>query len=422
MEENKDCTQTVEKSTEKTDKVEKVTKNEKSTEKTDKVEKVLEKVLEKVENDTCSNNITLIGIGRLGLCLGLCLEKAGYNVLGVDINSSYVKLINNKKYRSYEPSVDKMLRKSSNLTASISLEKGLSHSDIIMIIVDTPLGGGDNYYDHSKVSNLLHKINEHKVTNKHIVICSTVIPGYINRIGKSLLSECTDTTLNYNPEFIAQGDIINGILTPDLVLIGEQNTEAGDALQEIYAKVCNNLPKFVRLQPLAAELTKIAINGYITTKISYANMISDACDMLHLNKTSVLNAIGTDTRIGNSYFQPGNSFGGPCFPRDTHALAKIMTDVNINPCIINATNEYNNTHCNFQTMQINNSIPEGPITITDVCYKENSSIPIIDESAKLKIAHKLVMHGRKVIIKDKKHMIDLVKMKYGRTFHYEIIN
>ena len=298
------------------------------------------------------NNITIIGIGRLGLCTALCFEKAGYNVLGIDINSQYVKQLNNKKFKSHEPGVETLLQESTNFTASTILKEGLEYSNLIMILVDTPLGGGDDYYDHSKVSSLLLKINKYKLHNKHIVICSTIIPGYINKIGRFLLSDCKNVTLNYNPEFIAQGDIINGLQQPDMILIGQENNDVGDLLESIYTNMCINTPVISRLSPLEAELTKISINGYITTKISFANMISDACDTFGVRKSNVLHAIGSDSRIGNKYFRAGYSFGGPCFPRDTHALAKVMGDINVNPCLINATHEYNDMHTQYQTIRL----------------------------------------------------------------------
>ena len=67
--------------------------------------------------------------------------------------------------------------------------------------------------------------------NKHLVICCTVLPGYIARIGSLLVEQCPSYSLSYNPEFIAQGEILAGLARPELVLIGEGSTEAGDMLQ-----------------------------------------------------------------------------------------------------------------------------------------------------------------------------------------------
>jgi UDP-glucose 6-dehydrogenase len=235
------------------------------------------------------SNITVLGIGRLGLGLALLIEKAGYNVLGIDINEEYINKLNNKTFKTKEPEYEKLLINSKNFRASLDLEEGLEHSDIIFIMVQTPNSGGNKFYDHSIVSNLLEKINEKKVENKH------------------LLSDCKNTTLSYNPEFIAQGEIIKGFLNPDMILIGTNSDDLGEILRKIYSKIVKTQPKYCIISPLEAEITKITINGFITTKLSFANMISDVCDIIGANKEKVLDSIGSDSRIGNKYFRPGYS-------------------------------------------------------------------------------------------------------------------
>ena len=158
------------------------------------------------------DNITVIGVGKLGLGFSLLIEKAGYNVCGVDINSDYVELLNNKKYKSKEPKYEELLSNSKNFYATTNLKEGLDYSDIIFIIVQTPNSGGNKFYDHAILSNLLVKINNYKIKNKHLIIGCTCMPKYIDQIGKLLIQDCENTTINYNPEFIAQGDIINGFL------------------------------------------------------------------------------------------------------------------------------------------------------------------------------------------------------------------
>src|SRR4029079_166113 len=86
--------------------------------------------------------------------------------------------------------------------------------------------------------------------------------------------------LCYNPEFIALGSVVRDMLQPDMILIGESDTHAGDVLQLIYERSCDNKPVFRRMNFVNAELTKISVNTYVTTKISYANMLADMCDRL----------------------------------------------------------------------------------------------------------------------------------------------
>ena len=167
-----------------------------------------------------NKNITVVGIGRLGLGLALLIEKAGFNVCGVDIFPGYVKDLNEKTFKTKEPEYEDLLKNSKNFHATTDLLEGLNHSDIIFIIVPTPNGGGERFYDHSILSNLLLKINKHKVKNKNLIIGCTVMPGYIRDIAKLLIKDCENTTVNYNPEFIAQGSIIDDLENSDLVLIG----------------------------------------------------------------------------------------------------------------------------------------------------------------------------------------------------------
>ena len=362
-------------------------------------------------------NITVIGVGKLGLGLSLLIEKSGYNVLGVDINIDYINKLNNKSFKTLEPEYNTLLQNSKNFKATNILEEGLNYSDIIFIIVQTPNSGGDKFYDHSIVSNILHDINKLKVKDKNIIIGCTIMPGYIDTIGELLIKDCINTNLSYNPEFIAQGDIINGFLNPDIILIGSKSNILSDKLKEIYNKFILTKPRYCILPPLESEIVKISINGYITTKLSFANMISDVCDKLGADKNKVLKSVGGDSRIGNKYFNPGYSFGGPCFPRDTKALKQIVDSVSINSDLLVATTKYNEEHSMFQTNQLLEQGKEEYV-IEDICYKEGSKIPIIEESAKLKIAKNLVKAGKKVTIRDDSHMIDEVIKEYGNLFEY----
>ena len=125
------------------------------------------------------------------------------------------------------------------------------------------------------------------------------MPKYIDEVGQFLVSDCENCTVSYNPEFIAQGEIIKGFLNPDIILIGTKSKELGDKLREIYDTFVLSKPKYCIISPLEAEIVKISINGFITTKLSFANMISDVCDNAGADKHKVLAAVGGDSRIGN---------------------------------------------------------------------------------------------------------------------------
>jgi nucleotide sugar dehydrogenase len=387
-------------------------------------------------------NITVIGVGKLGLGFALLLEKSQYNVLGVDISPQYVDQLNQKTAQFAESQYNELLQQSTKFKATTDLQAGLDHSDIIFILVQTPNGGGNKFYDHSILSNLLERINTLRPQNKHFIIGCTVMPHYIDQIATPLLSLSLNCSINYNPEFVAQGDIVQGFENPDMILVGTTVPSIlTPIMTDIYTRMTKTQPIFSFMTPLEAEIVKISLNGFITTKISFANMVSDLCDEAGANKHKVLNAIGADSRIGRKYFQPGLSFGGPCFPRDTRALKQLMDQHNVPSNILQSTTEYNNYHNEKYANHLATSIPiKTEITshvncstfirddkvvyrFKDVCYKPNTHIPIIEESAKLKIAEVLVKKYKKsVVIQDTPAIISEVKKEYGTLFQYETIN
>ena len=367
---------------------------------------------------TPSQQITIIGIGRLGICLALCLERAGYHVLGVDLSLDYVSQINEKTLVSPEPLVTEYLKKSKNFRATTSLKEGLEYSDIYFIMVPTNTVPDVQSYDHTIMSQILSEINAHKVQNKHIVISSTVFPGYISKTARSLIVDCVNTTISYNPEFIAQGDIIKGLLNPDMVLIGEGSEEAGKKIKSIYEKVCANCPYIAQMSPESAEIAKLAVNCFITCKIAFANLIGDIADETPgADKTGILHAVGKDQRIGSKNLKPGYGFGGPCFPRDNRALGNYASLLGIEPILFRATDQSNDLHAEYQARKLLDQ-NLNQYVFEDVCYKSNCPVPIIENSQKLAIAKMIAESGKMVTILDSESVIVKVKHDYFNIFNY----
>ncbi|MCL5875964.1 MAG: nucleotide sugar dehydrogenase [Candidatus Dependentiae bacterium] len=364
--------------------------------------------------------ITVIGLGRLGLCMSLAFERSGAQVCGIDLASRYIESLNAKSFNSAEPHVEAYLQESKSFYATISLEEGLIFSDLILIIIDTP-NGTNEPYDHSKLNKLLSNINVHKVKNKHIVICCTVFPGYIKNIATELLCDCDNISISYNPEFIAQGSIIHDFEHPDIILIGEGSKEAGDRLEALYRAMCKNEPYIARMSSASAEITKLAVNCFLTTKIAYANMVGDIADSTKgADKYAILNAVGHDSRIGSKYLKPGYGFGGPCFPRDNRALGIYAEKIGIEPLIPYATDIANKSHAK-QMAQILMQEKKETYVFEDVNYKDNCLVVIIEESQKLAVAEILAKAGNRVVIRDRAVVIKAVKEKYGSLFEYEEI-
>eukprot|EP00871_Galdieria_phlegrea_P001339 jgi/Galph1/2205/GphlegSOOS_G882.1 len=371
-------------------------------------------------NLTAQKRVSLIGIGRLGLCLALVAERAGYEVLGVDVLPQYVEKINQKSLSSNEPHVTEYLKLSRNFRATTNVKEALDFSDFILVLVATPSTGGDRHYDVTQLSRVLTDMDNYRLENKHIVICCTVLPGYIATIGRELLRSCKDTTLSYNPEFIAQGDIIRGLEQPDIVLIGEGSKTAGDKIEKLWSDFTKNTPKICRMSPESAEIAKLSLNCFVTMKISFANQIGDIADRTpNADKHAILSAVGGDSRVGLKCLNWGYGFGGPCFPRDNRALAGFAESVGIHPYLALATDEYNKFHAEVMAGQL---LAENRDTYVfeNVTFKEPCAVAIIEESQKLLVAKKLAKKGRKVIILDRPDVIEACRQEYGSLFEYKL--
>ena len=131
-----------------------------------------------------------------------------------------------------------------------------------------------------------------------------------------------DFGLCYSPEFIALGSIIRDFLNPDFTLLGEFDERCGAHLEEVYKRVMGPDTPCARMSLENAELTKISVNTYVTTKITFANMLAEMCEKLPGGNVDVVtNALGLDSRIGRKYLTGSIGYGGPCFPRDNVALS-----------------------------------------------------------------------------------------------------
>ena len=361
--------------------------------------------------------ISLIGVGKLGLCFALTLEKAEYEILGCDINQEYVRSLNNRDFNSDEPDVNKHLQNTVNFRATTDLKETVNHSNILFLLVATPsLSNGR--YDHKQIESVIGQLilMGHQEDQKHLVICCTTMPSYCDTVQERLKDY--NYVVNYNPEFIAQGRILKDQLRPDMILIGEGSRESGDILQEIYEKHTINEPKVCRMSRTEAEICKISLNCFLTTKIAFANMVGDIAIYSGCDPKPILEAIGSDTRIGTKYLGYGFGYGGPCFPRDNRALGIHGSDVGVDALISEASDQSNEKHLEYQVeiFKRNNKI-DVPVEFDYVTYKPESTI--LTESQQLLFATRLALSGYKIVIRERQVVIDQVRKEYGEIFTYE---
>lgn len=342
--------------------------------------------------------IGLIGAGRLGICFALLLEKAGYSVLVSDIRENYVQDLNKKIIVTNEPGVQELLLTSKNLRATTDNKEVIKECDIIYTLVATPsLPSGD--YDVSAVWNVVNDFQEcnFSTKGKTFIVGCTTNPGDCDYFQKQL-DEC-GVEVFYNPEFIAQGSIIKDLQYADMVLVGGPKSGCRDLISEIYHKIQVIEPKINFMSTTAAELVKLAVNCFLTTKISYANMVGEVMTLAGLEDEidHVLKAIGSDTRVGSKYLKYGYGFGGPCLPRDNRSFAAYAKKLGLEYDLGSVTDNFNNEHSKFlKDYLIKKNTRNLPFCFHYISYKEGTDI--LTESQQYRLCLDLLDEGYRVYV------------------------
>ncbi|MDL1971356.1 MAG: nucleotide sugar dehydrogenase [Candidatus Desulfofervidaceae bacterium] len=357
-------------------------------------------------------NLSIIGLGKLGLPIALCVAAKGFKVIGIDKDKKRVALIQENKLVLYEKEfLDFLKRAQGNFTVSTDIKAAIKASDMTFIIVPTP-SKSDGSFALDIVLEVCRKIGEvlrDKTSFHLVVINSTVMPGHTDVIKDTLekLSGKTcgrDFGLCYNPEFVALGNVIPGFLNPDFVLIGESDPKSGEILGSFYKQVCKNDPPVLCTNFINAEIAKLSLNAYITTKISFANMLAHICEKLPGADVDVVtNILGHDHRINPFYFKAGLGYAGPCFPRDNKALMHFTDKIGVRASISAATEEMNSLHLKEIIKKIKAVLsPQGKVCILGLSYKPDTDV--IEGSQSIEIIKQLLKDGVSVIAYDPQAM------------------
>jgi UDPglucose 6-dehydrogenase len=337
--------------------------------------------------------LAVIGCGKLGAPLVACLAQAGHSVLGIDTNLNLIENLKANKITWNEPNLVEYLEKyKSQITFDSTYGDAFNEVTTSFIIVPTPSSSSGEYsidFVLAAVKIIGEKLSQLNFDTHTIVIVSTVMPGDTEgRITKALREsvgqQSEKVSICYSPEFIALGSVIKNLQNPDSILIGQPNDKAGSELQELLLSMVENKPQVLRMSIAEAEIAKIAINSYVTTKISFSNQISEICEKVPgTSSENVLNALGADSRIGISYLKQGTSFGGPCFPRDNRAFAKFAANIGIDLEIAHATDKINNRQQDRLIKVLDKVRPSSRnILIVGMSYKKDTDV--YEESPALK--------------------------------------
>lgn len=352
--------------------------------------------------------VAVIGLGKLGAPLAAVLASKGNEVLGIDVSARAVQLLNEGRAPVEEPGLQALVSASrERLTATTDLGAAAG-AELSILLVPTPSddrGAFSNEYLLAALEGIgrgLAASDDYHV----VAVASTVMPGSCDSEIRPALERASTRRVGetlglcYSPEFIALGNVIRDLLEPDMVLIGESDARAGDILEQLYSDVCENDPPFRRMGLVNAELTKIAVNTYVTMKISYANTLADVCERLPgADVEAVTDALGLDSRIGRKYLRGAIAYGGPCFPRDNKAFGVFARNHGAEPLLAEATDLINSAQTDRLARVVQSRLKVGDaVGVLGLAYKPDTGV--IDESPGVALARLLGEAGYEVHVYD----------------------
>lgn len=353
--------------------------------------------------------ISVVGLGKLGVPMAVAMAARGYTVIGTDKSPQTVAAIQagrTPRPPQEEPGLAEVLAATEGrLGATDSTVDAVVNTDITFIIVPTP-SGDDGKFANDYVLGACKEVGKGLALKDAwhlVVVLSTVMPGSSEFIMWALeqagAKHGQDFGYCYSPLFIALGNVLNGILRPDMVLIGAADPLAGAQLSEIYANLCYDSPPVVLTDPLTAELAKLLLNSFLTTKIAIANSIGWIAHEVGAKAVDITRLIGLDRRVSPLFFSPGPPFGGPCFPRDNVALTAYLGDQGLPACFPLCVDDLNFDGARrLAKIAEDNAGQGGTVAILGMSYKTGS--PVMDDSPSTVVMELLLSKGFTVVTTD----------------------
>ncbi len=355
------------------------------------------------------NKVSVIGLGKLGASMAAAFASRGLDVIGVDVNQGTIDAVNQGLAPVQETNLgDLIAANKERIRATASHEDAVLNSDISFVIVPTPSDDRGSFslqYAEWAFKEIGKAIGK-KGSYHNVVLTSTVLPGATRQALLPILEKESgkkagkDFGLCYSPEFIALGSIINDFLNPDFTLIGELDERSGQQLEDVYKSVMTNGAPAARMSLENAELTKISVNTFVTTKITFANMLAEICEKLPGGNVDVVTkALGMDERIGRKYLTGSIGYGGPCFPRDNVALSFIAKQLGVKASLAETTDTANRSIAAKVADRLLPMVRKGgTVAVLGLSYKPFSHVT--EESQGIYIAQHLSKHGLRVVAYD----------------------
>ncbi len=330
-------------------------------------------------NPSANNSISaVVGMSHLGLVTAIGLASLKSSIIGIDSNKLLIQNLTRKKLPLFEPGLQELLEKVNNrinFNDDFSLLKDIP---FVFFSQDTATDGSGSV---KKLDNLFDKAIPYFAPDVTIVCMSQVPIGYYRNLNKKIKKARPNLPfdLYHMVDTIIMTQAIERFVNPERIIIG-----SADPL----IKFSKSLKKFLKLFSCptfhmsyeSAELTKAAINLYLANSVTFANTLSDYCEVTGANINEIIPALQTDKRIGPfTYLRPTLRIAGGHLGRDLRMLKRLAANKNISPGIVKFIMQQNSNRYKWVLNQLQpalKKIKNPTICIWGLSYKNNTQSTI----------------------------------------------
>ncbi len=294
-------------------------------------------------------NVTVFGVGYVGLVQAVVLADVGHNVCCVDVDEKKIEALKGGELPIFEPGLSELVLSNhgrKRLEFTTDAVKGIHHAELLFIAVGTP-PDDDGSADLQYVLAVAGTIASHMSEEKIIIDKSTVPVGTADKVKAHISSILNKRKLDLsfhvasNPEFLKEGSALEDCMRPERIIVGTDSDLVEEKMRELYEPFSRNRDKIMIMDVRSAEFTKYAANCMLATKISFMNEMSNLAERLGVDIEQVRRGIGSDSRIGYQFIYPGCGYGGSCFPKDVQALERSAKEIGYDAQILRAVEGVN---------------------------------------------------------------------------------
>jgi UDPglucose 6-dehydrogenase len=292
-------------------------------------------------------HIAVVGSGYVGLVTGTCFADLGHDVMLVDNDEQRLADLCSGDVPIHERFLPELLarHRGKRIEFSGDLQGAVRKCNAIFIAVGTPAtdsGEADLSYVESVAREIAGAVDSYKV-----VVEKSTVPVYTSQWIRTVIIRNGASPASFdiasNPEFLREGTAVTDFLYPDRIVVGVESERCAEVLREIYMPLTSGAyynrpdaiprpdraqvpPRLIITSTRSAEMIKHASNAFLAMKISFINAVASICESVGANVQQVCDGIGTDSRIGPRFLNPGIGYGGSCFPKDLMAFRAVAKE------------------------------------------------------------------------------------------------